>query len=87
MFHVVCCISNRFEKNQKGVADFDRAVKNMRSKDDAKSASLVEKFEKAKRVIVSELISSSSVTSRADSQRMVRQLQDDLETVAWRGVM
>lgn len=59
----------------------------MRSKDDAKSASLVEKFEKTKRVIVSELISSSSVTSRADSQRMVRQLQDDLEKVAWRGVV
>ena len=62
MFHVVCYTSNRFEKNQKGVTDFDRAVRNMRSKDDAKSANLVEKFEKAKRVIVGELISSSSVT-------------------------
>lgn len=87
MFYVVCCITDRFEKNQKGIADFDRAVRNMRIKDDAKSANLVEKFEKAKRVIVCELISSSSVTSRADSQRMVRQLQDDLEKVVWCGVM
>ena len=74
------CIQ-RFEKNQKGIADFDRAVKKMRSKDDASSTALVEKFEKAKRLIVRELTSSSSVTTRADSQRMVRRLQEDLEKV------
>lgn len=77
----------RFEKNQKDIADFDRAVKNMRSKDDAMSTSLVEKFEKAKRLIVRELTSSSasssssSGSSRADGQRMVRQLQEELEKV------
>jgi hypothetical protein len=80
------CIS-RFEKNQKDIADFDRAVKNMRTKDDAKSTSLVEKFEKAKRLTVRELTSSSvsssssSASSRADGQRMVRQLQEELEKV------
>jgi hypothetical protein len=80
------CIS-RFEKNQKDIADFDRAVRNMRSKDDAKSTSLVEQFEKAKRLIVRELTrssagaNSSSVASRADGQRTVRQLQEELEKV------
>ena len=80
------CIS-RFERNQKDIADFDRAVRNMRSKDDAKSTSLVEKFEKAKRLTVRELSStgasssSSSGSSRADGQRMVRQLQEELEKV------
>ena len=74
-------------KNQKDIADFDRAVKNMRTKDDAKSTSLVEKFEKAKRLIVRELTStsvissSSAVSSRADGQRMVKQLQEELEKV------
>lgn len=82
----IYCIQ-RFEKNQKDIADFDRALRNMRSKDDAKSASLVEKFEKAKRLIVRELTnssassSSSAVASRADGQRMVRQLQEELEKV------
>jgi mannitol-specific phosphotransferase system IIBC component len=86
-FHVpsLHCIL-RFEKNQKDIADFDRAVKNMRTKDDAKSTSLVEKFEKAKRLIVRELTgssvsSSSSGSSRAEGQRMVRQLQEELEKV------
>lgn len=59
----------------------------MRTKDDAKSTSLVEKFEKAKRLIVRELTStsvissSSAVSSRADGQRMVKQLQEELEKV------
>jgi hypothetical protein len=59
----------------------------MRTMDDVKSTSLVEKFEKAKRLIVRELTSSSvsssssSGSSRADGQRMVRQLQEELEKV------
>ena len=68
--------------NKKDIADFDRAVRNMRSKDDAKSTSLVEEFEKAKRLTVRELTGTTLVATRVDSQRMVRQLQDDLEKVA-----
>lgn len=63
--------------------DFERTIKKLRMGDDLESSSLIEQFDKAKKIIVSELTSAASTVSVNEGQKMVRKLQEDLEKVAY----
>jgi hypothetical protein len=63
--------------------DFERTIKKLRMGDDLESSSLIEQFDKAKKIIVSELTSATSTVSVNEGQKMVRKLQEDLEKVGF----
>lgn len=63
--------------------DFERTIKKLRMGDDLESSSLIEQFDKAKKIIVSELTSATSTVSVNEGQKMVRKLQEDLEKVTY----
>ena len=63
------------------MTDFERTIKKLRIGDDLESSSLIEQFDKAKKIIVCELTSATSTISAYEGQKMVRKLQEELEKV------
>lgn len=71
----------RFAKKQKEVDEFDRVVRQLRSKDDSESTQLIEKFNIAKKGVVDLLTAVNAPYTHHDSARMVKKLQEELDRV------
>ncbi|RYH07277.1 hypothetical protein EON65_41920 [archaeon] len=70
----------KYEKRKKEVYDFERAVKGVRSHDDYESTQLIDGFNKSKKMVSDQITSSYSV-SHAESVRLVKGLQEELDKV------
>lgn len=71
----------KFESRRKVIHDFERAVKNVRQHDDYESTQLIEGFNKSKKMVSDQITSTYSVLSSADSAKLVKGLQEELDKV------
>lgn len=72
----------KFEKRKKEVHDFERAVKGVRSHDDYESTQLIDGFNKSKKMVSDQITGSYSV-SHAESVKLVKGLQEELDKVGY----
>jgi Leucine-rich repeat (LRR) protein len=71
----------KYEKKKAEIADFDRAVKDVRQKDDLESTQRIDVFNKAKKSAADRITHPNATLTQADSMRMVKTLQDELDEV------
>lgn len=71
----------KFEKKRKEINDFNRAVKNVRTKDDLESTQLIEGFNKSKKLFADQITANPTDFSSAEIQKIVKSLQDELDKV------
>lgn len=72
----------KHEKKKAEIADFDRAVKDVRLKDDMESTKLIEVFNKSKKTVADKITHPHAALTQADCMRMVKGLQDELDEVS-----
>ena len=78
-----------YNKKKKEVSDFDRAVKQVRTKDDGESTMLIENYLKSKKVALAPIQQISAqnqddhtnLDNKQERQRIVKKLQDELDKV------
>jgi hypothetical protein len=71
----------KYEKKKAEIADFDRAVKDVRQKDDLESTQRIDVFNKAKKSAADRITHPNATLTQADCVRMVKALQDELDEV------
>ncbi len=73
----------KFEKRKKEIGDFEKAVKNVRNHDDYESTQMIEGFNKSKKIVADRITTANSGISRAECQRLVKGLQEELDKVSF----
>lgn len=71
----------RHDKKKKDISDFDRAVKEVRTRDDADSTHLIDGFNKSKKMYADQLTNPTANFSQSDVQKIVKILHDELDQV------
>lgn len=71
----------KYEKKKSEIADFDRAVKAVRLRDDLDSTQLIDGFNKSRKAYSDKITSPNSTLSQADCIKLVKTLQDELDQV------
>ncbi|KAJ1433675.1 protein phosphatase 1 [Ochromonadaceae sp. CCMP2298] len=71
----------KYEKKRTEVSDFDRAVRDLRSKDDLDSTRLIDGFNKSKKDCADKITHPASSLTQLDCMKMVKGLQDELDQV------
>lgn len=71
----------KYEKRRKEVQDFEKSIKTIRTNDDYDSTQLIDGYNKSKKMISDQITNSYSNISHAESQRLVKSLQEELDKV------
>jgi hypothetical protein len=73
----------KYEKRRKEVQDFEKSVKTIRTNDDYDSTQLIDGYNKSKKMISDQITNSYSNISHAESQKLVKNLQEELDKVRY----
>lgn len=73
---------DRDVKRTKEVDAFDKAISTMRAKDEQDSGMLIDGYSKSKKIVADQITSPYSTLTAVDCQRLVKNLQDELERVS-----
>lgn len=71
----------RFEKKRKEISEFEKAVKGVRSRDELDSTQLIDGFNKSQKLTAERITSYTNGLNHSDRQKMVKNLQDELDRV------
>ncbi len=71
----------KYKKKCKETTDFEKAVKNVRARDDLDSTQLIEGFNRSKKNVSDQITSATAGLPHAECQKMVKSLQDELDKV------
>ena len=71
----------KYALKKKEMDNFDESIKRMRTKDDSASTQLIDGFNKSTKSVVVSITSQHSNVSRAECQRLVKGLMDELDKV------
>eukprot|EP01038_Epipyxis_sp_PR26KG_P009955 gene9955-13388_t len=72
----------RHDRKRKEISEFEKAVKNVRSRDDLDSTQMIEGLNKSIKLAAEPITAANSTLSSSDCQRMVKALQEELDKVA-----
>lgn len=73
---------DKYEKKKQEISDFNKAIKNVRTRDDLDSTKLIENFLKSKKIEAEKITNINSILSPHDCQKLVKKLQDELDQVS-----